>query len=475
MIRDGHLSKEYILHLLKSKNDEVIMDVVIELLRLKDLSGYKEIIDAIVQYVYDFMHVSNYERLIYFSEPLKRLLKHPTSPMSDDDYYDFATLICYIVDDFDSALYYFDEYYEKVIKNNDSRLYYSSLINYAITNMKLEKFEEARKIIDDLMERIKDKDDESLWFVARLTHAELLMHEDKLDDVPVLLQESLESSMLESVVNNQISLYVLFSKYYEKIQEVDSAMEWYRKAIDLIEQHQVEYAEKTVYKDFARLLKQYGRYSESAQHYEKFVDLTEEAIAKNRNLMRIKSELEIYIKEKDDEAYHLIRENERMKNENRKDFLTGIYNRRYLYEYIDRSMKNKRCSDLVLFVFDIDDFKVVNDSYGHLTGDFVIKEICRIISEVIDEDQIFARTGGDEFMLCFDGVAFDEVVQLCDRLIGLVKGAPMEYDEEVFNVSISGGLAACNEEEVFTRKDLIALADLHLYEAKNKGKNRVEA
>lgn len=467
------VSEEAVTKMIEKKNNGLIMDAIIELLRLDDLTEYKEVISKVVQYVYDFMHVGNYEQVIYFSEPIKKLLKKESCPLVIDEYYDFSTLICYLLDDYEGALKEFDEYYDQVIKENYSFFYHSSICNYAITNFKLNKIDRAKELVDELMEMLKEDPDSKIWYVLNLTRAEILMAEDQMEDVYDILIDSLNNPEIDFIIGNKISLYVLFSQYFEKTGDMTQAITWYDKSIILIEENELEYSEKKIYKEFAALLYKAGEFKRSADSYSKFVELTEEAIKKNRKLMQIKSELEVYIKQKDDEAYHLSRENEKIKILNNQDYLTGIYNKRYLFGVIEDIFNSEQEEEINLFVFDIDRFKTINDSYGHLVGDYVIKTMCNNITAVLNPKHIFARTGGDEFMICFVGLSKEQAKEAAEMVFETVKNNVIAYENLEIVITISGGLSGKSDEDIQTANQLLALSDQKLYRSKALGRSKI--
>src|SRR5689334_6833480 len=100
------------------------------------------------------------------------------------------------------------------------------------------------------------------------------------------------------------------------------------------------------------------------------------------------------------------------------DGLTQIYNARYLYEALEREIIRGRRHerDLSILMFDIDHFKRINDVHGHLAGDFVLKELARIVQQRIRRDEVFARYGGEEFSIILPETSLDGAVSLAETL-----------------------------------------------------------
>jgi two-component system cell cycle response regulator len=155
------------------------------------------------------------------------------------------------------------------------------------------------------------------------------------------------------------------------------------------------------------------------------------------------------------------------------DGLTQIHNKRYLFEALDKELIRARRYDrqLSLLIFDIDYFKNINDQYGHLAGDHVLRELARIVQERIRRDEVFARYGGEEFVIVLPETPLAGGVALAENLRGRVETHPFAFQGERIPVTISVGCAMLSEEKAAA--DLIQRADDKLYEAKRGGRNRV--
>lgn len=152
------------------------------------------------------------------------------------------------------------------------------------------------------------------------------------------------------------------------------------------------------------------------------------------------------------------------------DSLTGIYNRtkfdQELNLWIDYCKRYE--TPISMIIFDIDDFKKVNDNYGHLIGDSVIRSIASVIKKVIRNTDIFARWGGDEFVILLPNTDISQAIEMTERMrIYIQKN---EYDE-VKNVTCSFGLVSLRKNE--SAESLLQRADKLLYFAKEQGKNIV--
>lgn len=154
------------------------------------------------------------------------------------------------------------------------------------------------------------------------------------------------------------------------------------------------------------------------------------------------------------------------------DPLTGLYNHITFHEYIDKLTEQSDKFDLQLHlaILDIDNFKKVNDTYGHRAGDIVLKRVAEIIQRHVKENDFLARYGGEEFAVMFTEKSMDAVYEILENMRGDVAG--FLHAELVGEpVTISGGVS----EYVtgYGKERLFQLADEALYEAKKTGKNRI--
>lgn len=159
------------------------------------------------------------------------------------------------------------------------------------------------------------------------------------------------------------------------------------------------------------------------------------------------------------------------------DSLTGIYNRRFGMERLkeDFARASREQTSLSLAMVDIDHFKSVNDTYGHLVGDKAIKLIANIIRKTLREGDIVVRYGGEEFLMILHGASCSNAQNVCERIRHQVKDTFFKEGNQQIQLSISIGISAYPEQQVSDEVALIHMADQALYHAKETGRNRVVA
>ena len=161
-----------------------------------------------------------------------------------------------------------------------------------------------------------------------------------------------------------------------------------------------------------------------------------------------------------------------------RDPLTRAHNRRYLVERlaseIAYAVRHKTALGLILL--DLDHFKKVNDTYGHLAGDDVLRDVAALVQRFIRAEDVFARFGGEEFVVLVRGIDHDNLGRFAERLRVAVEQLEIASDPAVLRVTMSAGYASLSELEARgddVADDLIGLADERLYRSKHLGRNRV--
>jgi diguanylate cyclase (GGDEF)-like protein len=154
------------------------------------------------------------------------------------------------------------------------------------------------------------------------------------------------------------------------------------------------------------------------------------------------------------------------------DSLTGLHNRRLFYEFLAREIARAQRYEryVSLIVFDLDDFKRINDRIGHLGGDAVLAEVANRVRSVVRATDIACRVGGDEFAVILPESGRDDAELLADRIALAIRGQKIE---KVGSLKISAGVAELRLDD--TAADLFKRADHALYRAKNAGKARTVA
>jgi diguanylate cyclase (GGDEF)-like protein len=158
-----------------------------------------------------------------------------------------------------------------------------------------------------------------------------------------------------------------------------------------------------------------------------------------------------------------------------RDGLTKAFNKRYFLGRLETELAyaKRHRAPLSLVMFDVDHFKRVNDTYGHLAGDYVLQKISKLTQNTVRTEDVFARYGGEEFGVICRGVTLGNAGILGERLRAIVEQTTFEHEGTRMPITISVGVAAYPDLPMESSEQLIAAADEALYQAKRTGRNRV--
>lgn len=158
-----------------------------------------------------------------------------------------------------------------------------------------------------------------------------------------------------------------------------------------------------------------------------------------------------------------------------RDELTKVYNRRYFFEasHLIENGASFIPENTSVLMIDIDDFKVLNDTYGHHIGDQALKNLTENISSMLRATDVFARYGGDEFICLLPQTRREQALEIAKRVTD--KFGKMSIKENNKNIPLHISIGVATSEHEIKMEELITLADRALYKAKHEGKNRIES
>lgn len=161
-----------------------------------------------------------------------------------------------------------------------------------------------------------------------------------------------------------------------------------------------------------------------------------------------------------------------------KDGLTGIFNRRYINERLPADLISSSIGNhpISIIIADLDHFKNINDTYGHITGDNVLKEFAALLEGCIRKTNNgwVARYGGEEFLVCLPQTNMETASEIAEKMRYEIENKTFIYNDITFKITSSFGVCCCQDNYAITIDEFIDCADKKLYQAKNLGRNRVE-
>lgn len=152
------------------------------------------------------------------------------------------------------------------------------------------------------------------------------------------------------------------------------------------------------------------------------------------------------------------------------DGLTKLYNHAYIHERLNEEISNTRRHDLdlSLIMIDLDNFKQINDSFGHKLGDMVLQTVSQSIKDIIREEDVAGRYGGEEFIIILPNTNHSAAFKVAEKIRKSVKNIKWQYDD--MKITLSGGVYSLVDEGI---NEFIEKTDILLYKAKSEGKDKI--
>jgi two-component system cell cycle response regulator len=158
-----------------------------------------------------------------------------------------------------------------------------------------------------------------------------------------------------------------------------------------------------------------------------------------------------------------------------KDALTHMHNRRYMLEFLERELArtNRHKPPLAFLLIDIDRFKSINDMFGRLAGDSVLRELAAIVCRMVQCEDLLARYGGEEFGVVLVETPPAVARGFAERLRETIERHEFQFEKDAFRLTVSVGVACTTGDSMLSTKDIVELAEQRLREAKRAGRNLV--
>lgn len=401
----------------------------------------------------------------------------------------------------DSALHYYNKILELESNTVDRAtlekiLYAKMCYGESIDDYEIIK-KEANKIYEIALEN--DKKTNSNFAEANLLN--IALADVKLGNLEEGIKNLKIAENFFNSVNDEHSLgfcYVVYGDYYKQKSNYKLAKEYYNKALSIMEKLNDKEKVKGILNELIILGEvEGGNLSDEYKEYYKIVELNkaesginellEESLKINEAIN--KNRLDIIIKEKSKsktmnviliiititlitlcgliiKLYKNRKLNEaKLEQLINKDYLTGVRTRDYGFKMINQLVKDK--VNFSIAIVDIDNFKKINDSYGHIFGDEVLKLVANKIKQAIGEENIIIRFGGEEFVVVFKNLSKEEGKFILDKVL---KELEETLIDDKVKISFSGGVKNFMGDNI---KKTIDEVDKLLYQAKHNGKNQV--
>ena len=335
--------------------------------------------------------------------------------------------------------------------------------NYSHVFLVEEDYEKAleKGIIAFEVAKLYEPQSPILEFRAKLNIARAHIGLNDLTRSKSLIDEMINESILESFSREKAQCYDLQGHWYLKLGLYREAFDSFTSAKNIVETYHDVYLLKTIQEERCRLCDLMGNISLAYEVQKEYIALLKEISDRELALTALKLDVKRSISSAEKQA--------------NRDCLTGIFNRNYLETTTNDWMKQAagRRESTACIVFDIDGFKLINDTYGHIFGDEIIKQVSKTCKSILGEHVLFGRYGGDEFAVILKEASKEEARQKAVLLLEAVRSLRIEKDGKEISVTISMGVTDNLDCGAVSFVELFNGADLKMYKAKYSGKNQI--
>ncbi|AYC28461.1 GGDEF domain-containing protein [Paenisporosarcina cavernae] len=281
-----------------------------------------------------------------------------------------------------------------------------------------------------------------------------------LEEAKKRIDEMIRAEYLSSFPREKAQCYDLLGLWQSKMGNYVEAMEAYTNAKEIAESYHDVHLLKTIQEARCNLCDLIGDTEQGYFIQKEYIELLNEISSRELALAAQKLEVKHRIAGMEKNATI--------------DFLTGIYNRQYLEKTVDQRLQAVTGNEVLsCLAFDIDNFKAINDAFGHVYGDTVIQMVSDAINSCLTDQALFGRYGGDEFVVIVSGSASEQGMGTATEMEKQVKNLQVIKDGKIVTVEISIGISDSNNLSERSFQELFHQADLALYEAKKNGKNQI--
>ncbi|MCB2178703.1 diguanylate cyclase [bacterium] len=352
---------------------------------------------------------------------------------------------------FDNALYFGKKALTHFRNTEKYYLFAEALIHVGLVYLAMERKLQAEEKFLDALTLAKQYQYPRETSIALNQLGRIQFEAQNDDDAEIKLLESLRLAEQINLTPTLQECHQLLSEIYAKQGNYQKAYEHHRQFHHLSEQlHQLDIRNRVKVLELSHNLETSRKVSEAlkAQNYEL------------RNEVRLRKRTQAKLEEL-----------------SRKDPLTGLFNRRHFFELAEREFarSHRYNRPVSAIMIDLDHFKTVNDTHGHLVGDQILSQIGARILQNSREVDIVGRYGGEEFIILLPETTLEDAVTLANRIFNSLTQKPINTSSLMLPVAVSIGVSSCKNNKDFSLYELIDQADQALYRAKDLGRNRIEA
>lgn len=251
--------------------------------------------------------------------------------------------------------------------------------------------------------------------------------------------------------------------------------EYLSEAIRISKERKYDYFLNVAYQQVVRIFEYQSRYKEAFEYQREYHQQSMDLFKQRTNIHIKHQNLLLELHTLRNQSKQVSMENERLRLQASTDPLTRALNRRGFFEYFDLkiSWADRYGESLALLILDLDNFKKINDTYGHVAGDDVLVKFCGIMKKNLRQNDFIGRIGGEEFAVCLVNAPEAGAIEVADKLRAAMTQLVIHHEKGEIRCTVSIGVTNYGVVENDNRILLLERADSALYEAKNSGRNKV--
>lgn len=382
------------------------------------------------------------------------------------------------------------------IKKNNQKLeaVMSSMMGY--TFCELGQYDVAQEVLDNALDIAQKNNHIQFIPEIKMNLTKLYIAVGAYEEAEKYLEDAMIEVEARKNYEKMIHGNLLYANIYFEGKNFEAARQFAKKAETLAKQYDYNFELADSYEWLQLACSSQNKFEEAYGYLLKYVECTQKIVnvEKEKSLSRMRIQYDVYQKEKETEILRnknqkirkqrqeleylmdvLGRQNEDLHSIAIKDYLTGAYNRKFFMMKFEEefSIADEHGKDLSCLVLDVDKFKAINDTHGHLVGDEVIKHIVDQSTKSMGDQAIIGRFGGDEFVLLLLGSNLEQAVVIGEKILENICNSYTVSENKKIHATISIGVADNKIGESTNAADMIRLADRALYRAKENGRNQL--
>lgn len=349
---------------------------------------------------------------------------------------------------------------EKLKKYNMVSNGYSNLSHVCIVEGNYEKALEMAQLGFE-MAKIHKPESPILELRSKLNIAKSYIGLGDLHAAISLIDEMIHAPLLESFIREKAQCYDLQGAWYTKNKLYAEAYESYTYAKTIVEGYNDVHLLKTIQEERCKLCELMNDVQLGYTVQKEYIALLKEISEREIALTALKLDIKHRVSA--------------IKAKANVDYLTEVYNRNYLEEVSNEWLKHASVNNesICCLALDIDNFKGINDEFGHLFGDEAIKQVSKACSSVLKENELIGRYGGDEFVVILKGASLEDGKIRANQIEESIRNLQISKDNKAITIQVSIGAADNLGGKITSFEDLFNSADMALYKAKKSGKNQI--